>query len=128
MSYTEKGIESLEVAKLCYEKKYYNSCVNRYYYSFYQELMHKLSKRQITINEEHLSGGSHEKAFNQFISEVFRPINRPNPRKVTDLRTKYGDFKNIRALADYKPELLSKDKVDEAIKLYEELKVQINII
>lgn len=128
MSYTQKCIESLEVAKICYEKEYYNSCVNRYYYSFYQELMHKLSDRQITINEEHLSGGSHEKAFNKFIDEVFRPIKRPKPRNVTDLRTMYGNFKNIRALADYKPELLSKDKVDEAIELYEKLKVQINII
>ena len=80
MSYEKKGIESLEVARLCYEETNYNSCVNRYYYSFYQKLMNKLTSKGISINEEHLSGGSHEKAFNQFIDEVLRPIKRPKQR------------------------------------------------
>lgn len=127
MSYEKKGIESLNVAILCYKDSNYNSCVNRYYYSFYQDLMNKLTSKGISINEQNLSGGSHEKAFNQFIDKVLRPIKRPKPKVVMNLRTKYGDFKNLRVLADYKPELLSKDDVDEAIRLYNELSKEINI-
>ena len=89
--------------------------------------MNKLTSKGISINEQNLSGGSHEKAFNQFIDKVLRPIKRPNPKVVMNLRTKYGDFKNLRVLADYKPELLSKDDVDEAIRLYNELSKEINI-
>lgn len=128
MSYMKKSKESLEVAKMCYEKKYYNSCVNRYYYSFYQELMFKLNEKKISIDDKYLSGGSHERAFNQFIDKVFRPIKRPKPREVSNLRSMYGDFKNIRVLADYKEEYISKEVVDEAIKIYEKLNKEINTI
>ena len=42
MSYELKCIENKEMAMLCYEKKKYNSFVNRYYYSVYQALLDKL--------------------------------------------------------------------------------------
>ena len=128
MSYIDKSKQSLEVAEFCYENKCYDSCVNRYYYSFYQELMDKLSKKGISIDDRNISGGSHERAFNNFIDKVLRPIKRVKPREITKLRTEYGNLKNLRNLADYKPESISKKDVDEAIKMYNNLKKEINII
>jgi uncharacterized protein (UPF0332 family) len=127
MSYVEKGIKSKEVAILCYDKAIYDSCINRYYYSFYQNLMHKLECKDIYIDKK-LSGGSHEKAFNTFIDRILRPIKRPSPREVTTLRTIYGDFKNLRKSADYNSTMITKKEVDRAIRLYNSLNNKINII
>lgn len=127
MSYQEKGIKSKEVAILCYDNAIYDSCVNRYYYSFYQNLMHKLECKDIHIDED-ISGGSHEMAFNTFINNVLRPIKRPTPREVTSLRSIYGDFKNLRKTADYDSTMITKQQVDRAIRLYDCLNNKINII
>ena len=72
MSYELKCIENKEMAMLCYEKKKYNSFVNRYYYSVYQALLDKLKSTDEDLLKDinALEGGSHEKTIYLFIEKI----------------------------------------------------------
>lgn len=119
MSYIDKCIKTRETAKICYDKAIYDSCVNRYYYSFYQELMHELSVKKIKIEDECEKDniGSHVKAFNAF-KKYLKDVKKFKMKRVTTINGNFIKFKKLREKADYDEEMLSKEEADEAIDTY----------
>ncbi|WP_195972636.1 hypothetical protein [Clostridium thermobutyricum] len=125
MSYLDKCIKTKKMAKICYENEIYDSCVNRYYYSFYQELMHKLQEKSIEVDKEDYNSGSHLKTFNCF-KKYLKDAKRVKMRKIIQINGKYIKFKKLREKADYSEDMINKEEADEAISAYNSLQKEIN--
>lgn len=125
MSYLDKCIKTKEMAKICYDNKIYDSCVNRYYYSFYQALMHKLQEKKIKVDQEEGNGGSHLKTFKCFKKHL-RDVKKLKMIRITQINSKYIQFKKLREKADYQEEMINKEEADKAISAYNSLQNEIN--
>ncbi|EHK2442862.1 hypothetical protein QTI77_14605 [Clostridium perfringens] len=121
MSYLDKCIKTKEMARICYDNGIYDSCVNRYYYSFYQELMHKLQEKKIKVEATETNGGSHVKTFNTF-KRYLKDVKRIKMTRITAINSDFIRFKKLREKADYNQEMLSKEEADKAIGTYNSLK------
>lgn len=125
MSYSDKCINTKNMAMICYEQKNFDSFINRCYYSFFQKILHILDKDNIKISKED-KYGSHINTFNVFIKHM-QSKRVINIRDGIRVRTDFENFKKLRTLADYNAEILDKDKADEAKKLSEKLENKFKI-
>ena len=125
MSYELKCIENKEMAMLCYEKKKYNSFVNRYYYSVYQALLDKLKSTDEDLLKDinALEGGSHEKTIYLFIEKIAKVktskkgINKL--KEVSMIRSLFYNMKLARKKADYSEDDISKKEADGVMRNYD---------
>lgn len=125
MSYELKCIENKEMAMLCYEKKKYNSFVNRYYYSVYQALLDKLKSTDEDLLKDinALEGGSHEKTIYLFIEKIAKVktskkgINKV--KEVSMIRSLFYNMKLARKKADYSEDDISKKEADGVMRNYD---------
>lgn len=121
MLYKDKGIKSKEAAILCYEKHLYDSCINRYYYSFYQYMLQKLADNKLTINSESLTSGSHINTFNEYLDNIVKKSSDYNRDDETLISSFFYTIKRSRKKADYETEDFSRNEVNFAILAYNQL-------
>lgn len=125
MSYELKCIENKEMAMLCYEKKKYNSFVNRYYYSVYQALLDKLKSTDEDLLKDinALEGGSHEKTIYLFIEKIAKvKTSKKGINKVKEVSMIISLFYNMklaRKKADYSEDDISKKEADGVMRNYD---------
>lgn len=120
MAYLDKGIENEKMAKLSYDNKCYNSCVNRYYYSFYQVLMKKMNDNNIKV-ERKTGESSHVNTFNSFKGYI-KDVKKYKMRRVGDITSNFLELKKLRKKADYEEEMIEKAEADSVISAYNGLK------
>ena len=121
MSYELKCIENKEMAMLCYEKKKYNSFVNRYYYSVYQALLDKLKSTDEDLLKDinALEGGSHEKTIYLFIEKIAKvKTSKKGINKVKEVSMILSLFYNMK-LARKKADDISKKEADGVMRNYD---------
>lgn len=120
MSFHDKCIESEEMGRIAYENAYYNSAINRYYYSFFQYLKQVLESKQIHTDEEKVNeGGSHEYTKNQYVQYIRKKGNtKNNMKKVRDINDCFSKMKQMRKIADYDEKSCEKEDADKVKRWY----------
>lgn len=98
--YSEKSEESLNAAKVCFEKGYYNSCVNRSYYAMFQIATALLFKAGHKPNSKKIGHNWVQAEF----SRLFIRQNKRFPR----LKGFLNLVQRSRDIADYSTEKISR--------------------
>lgn len=127
MAYLDKGIENEKMAKISYENKCYNSCVNRYYYSFFQVLLNAMKKYKLEIGDEQNGEGSHVKTFKCY-KKYIQNVKKIKITRVNQMNGNFIKLKNLRKKADYEELMIEKDEADSAISAYNSLRREIESI
>lgn len=112
MSYENKYKESKKSADLLYEKGYYDSAVNRYYYCIYQMLLEYNKRNDIVIEKEKLNGKDSHKITIKLFCQELREERNFNYKSKRELENILFYMKRIRAKSDYEEEEAKKDEVD----------------
>ncbi len=107
--YKQSKVKQTEyVANLLYEKEFYDSSINRYYYCIYQRILKYLEKNP--VEGIYLGQGSHNSTAIAFAKNIYRE------NKISELKFT-RDFQNLkehRKMADYDLDKLNKNHAQQA--------------
>lgn len=128
MGYWEKHLENEKVAQSLYEQKYYDSSINRYYYSVFQLILYKLDQKSIKLEEDSINNkSSHEKAINS-ITEYLKMKNKNNIKNCFKIKSNFKNIKKFRKKSDYEEEKANEEEAKHVKNTYNELKNLLKVI
>lgn len=121
MSFKEKSYMNEQIAKISKDNKSYDASINRYYYSFFQLLKHKIEEQGIESEKEEVeNSGSHNYIFASYRDHLLQK--GANYREVVDMNSYYRSLKNLRKKADYLAECSSEKDIEKATEYFYNLK------
>ncbi|MDM8524554.1 HEPN domain-containing protein [Desulfococcaceae bacterium HSG8] len=118
--FLKKSEESMNTARLCFEKAYYNSCVNRAYYAMFQAAVAVLFKAGIRPKSKIGHG---------WVQAEFSKAFVRGSKKFSRLKGFLNLVQEVRNIADYSDEYIDKKKakrtLDKAVVFFEEISKEI---
>lgn len=123
-SFLYKSKESLNSANLLIQQQYYESTVNRAYYSYFQFLLHTLfeklnkDKVQFDIDANKNNEGSHVRASNLIVVLIERNI---TSKKYKWFQNTIKELKQKRVIADYQNQATTPEDSAACIEWAKEL-------
>jgi len=105
--FSEKSEESLNAATVCFEKEYYNSCVNRAYYGMFQIAVALLFKSGYKPKSEKIG--------HDWVQAEFTRLFIWRTKRFPHLKNFLNEVRKLRDTADYAPEKINKKKAERVL-------------
>lgn len=126
MTFEEKSKEALEASEILKARKKYNSCINRAYYSAYQNILYKLDNEKILktveteaknqkVAKDEKKKGSHEYLIDFYLNNIL--FEKEGFKITSEARKNIYDLKTLRHKADYRKNTLTESDINDAIRM-----------
>ena len=105
--FSEKSEESLNAAMVCFEKGYYNSCVNRAYYGMFQIAVAILFKSGYKPKSKKIG--------HDWVQAEFTRVFVQRKNRFPRLKNFLNEIQKLRDTADYSSEKISRKKAGRVL-------------
>ncbi len=105
--FSEKSEESLNAAMVCFEKEYYNSCVNRAYYGMFQIAVAILFKSGYKPKSKKIG--------HDWVQAEFTRVSVRREKRFPRLKNFLNEVQKLRDVADYSSEKISRKKAKRVL-------------